>query len=46
MEGADRPTTIKGKGKVMHVEIVTNDRPGYYDDNIGAMSLTVVRTKA
>ena len=42
----DRPTTIDGKGKVTHVEVVTNDRPGNYDDNTGAMSVAVVRTKA
>jgi len=42
----DRPTTIDGKGKVVHVEVVTNDRPGNYDDNTGAMGVTLVRTKA
>jgi hypothetical protein len=40
-----KPTTIEGNGKVVHVEVVTNDRPGNYDDNTGAMSLTVDRTK-
>ncbi len=42
----DKPTTIDGKGQVTHVEVVTNDRPGNYDDNTGAMSVAVVRTKA
>jgi gamma-glutamylcyclotransferase (GGCT)/AIG2-like uncharacterized protein YtfP len=45
-QALDKVTTIDGKGKVMHVEVVTNDRPGNYDDNTGAMSVTVVRTKA
>ncbi len=35
-----------GNGKVTHVEVVTNDRPGNYDDNTGATSVAVVRTKA
>jgi hypothetical protein len=42
----DRPTTIDAKGTVVHVEVVTNDRPGNYDDNTGTMSVNVVRTKA
>ena len=42
----DHPTTIDAKGKVAHVEVVTNDRPGNYNDNTGAMSVAVVRTKA
>jgi hypothetical protein len=41
----DKPTTIDGKGKVAHVEVVTNDRPGYYFDNTGSLNLHVVRTK-
>ena len=45
-QALDHPTTIDGKGKVVHVEVVTNDRPGNYDDNTGAMSVNVVRTKA
>ncbi len=42
----DHPTTIDGNGKVVHVEVVINDRPGNYDDNTGTMSVAVVRTKA
>jgi hypothetical protein len=45
-QALDHPTAIDGKGKVVHVEVVTNDRPGNYDDNTGAMSVKVVRTKA
>ena len=45
-QALDHPTTIDANGKVMHVEVVTNDRPGNYEDNTGAMSLKVVRTKA
>jgi hypothetical protein len=29
-----------------HVEVAYNDRPGSYDDNSGALSITFVRTKA
>ena len=40
-----KPTTIEGKGKVVHVEVVSNDRPGWYFDNTGSMDVHVVRTK-
>ena len=40
-----KPTTIDGKGKVTHVEVVTNDRPGNYSDNTGSLNVHVVRTK-
>ena len=39
------PTTIDGKGKVVHVRVVTNDRPEWYFDNTGSMNVHVVRTK-
>ena len=42
----EHPATIDGKGKVVHVEVVTNDRPQWYFDNTGAMSVKVDRTKA
>jgi hypothetical protein len=40
-----KPTTIDGKGKVAHIEVVSNDRPGYYSDNTGSLNLHLVRTK-
>jgi hypothetical protein len=36
-QALNQPTTIDGNGKVVHVEVVINDRPGNYDDNTGAM---------
>ena len=43
-EALDKPLTIEGK--VMHVEVVGNDRPGWYFDNTGALNVHVDRTKA
>ena len=31
--------------QVTHVQVVTNDRPGWYFDNTGALSVNVVRTR-
>ncbi len=45
-QALDHPTTIDGKGKVMHVEVVSNDRPGWYFDNTGSLSVHAVRTKS
>ena len=45
-QALDKPTTIDSKGKIVHIEVVTNDRPGWYFDNTGAQSVHVVRTKA
>ena len=42
----DHPPRSTARARSSHVEVVTNDRPGNYYDNTGAMSVTVVRTKA
>jgi hypothetical protein len=44
-QALDKPTVVDGKGKIVHIDVVTNDRPGYYFDNTGAESVNVVRTK-
>jgi hypothetical protein len=41
----DHTTTIDGKGKIVHIEVVSNDRPGWYFDNAGSLSVNVLRTK-
>ena len=41
----ERPTMIDGKGKVAHLGVVSNDRPGDYFDNMASLNLHVVRSK-
>jgi len=45
-KAVDGEVKIDGGGKVVHVEVITNDRPEWFGDNTGAESVHVVRTKA
>jgi len=46
VKATEAPTFIATDGGTHNVQVAYNDRPGSYDDNSGALTLTVVRTKA